>query len=408
MAKKKKKNIWWLAAAALIVFLMIASKMCKGDKTPVVETSKIERMTITETIPANGKIQPVTEVKISPDVSGEIVELHVKEGDAVKKGDLIIKIKQDIYLSAVDQAMASVNAARASYKQQQAQTLRAQQNYDRYAKLYELRTVSKAEYEAACAEWDVAQQQLDGAKYNISSAEARLKEARENLVKTTIYSPMNGIISKLSVELGERVVGTSQMAGTEMFRVADFKQMEVLVDVNENDIIRLNPGDSAQITVDAYTDRTFYGVVTEVANSSKSSSTASLDQATTFEVKVRISPESYLDLLKDNSSPFRPGMSASVQIQTSRAENVLALPLSAITSRSDLATGTTGKSFVFTYSAKDQTVHPVAVKTGLQDMTHIQITDGLSDTSVVVTGPFNAISKTLKDGTKVKLSPEKK
>ena len=405
MAKKKKKSIWWIAAAALIVILMIASKTCKQDKTPVVDTSKVERMTITETIPANGKIQPVTEVKISPDVSGEIVELHVKEGDRVKKGDLIIKIKQDIYLSAVDQAMASVNAARASYKQQQAQTLRAKQNYDRYAKLYELRTVSKAEYEAASAEWDVAQQQLDGAKYNISSAEARLKEARENLVKTTIYSPMDGIISKLSVELGERVVGTSQMAGTEMFRVADFSQMEVLVDVNENDIIRLNAGDSAKITVDAYTDRTFYGVVTEVANSSKSSTTASLDQATTFEVKVRISPESYIDLLSENSSPFRPGMSASVQIQTSRAENVLALPVSAITSRSDL--GESGKAFVFTYSAKDQTVHPVAIKTGLQDMTHVQITDGLSDTSVIVTGPFAAISKTLKDGMKVKTSQAK-
>ena len=405
MAKKKKKSIWWIAAAVLIVILMIASKTCKKDKTPVVETSKVERMTITETIPANGKIQPVTEVKISPDVSGEIVELHVMEGDRVKKGDLIIKIKQDIYLSAVDQAMASVNAARASYKQQQAQTLRAKQNYDRYAKLYELRTVSKAEYESASAEWDVAQQQLDGAKYNISSAEARLKEARENLVKTTIYSPMDGIISKLSVELGERVVGTSQMAGTEMFRVADFSQMEVLVDVNENDIIRLNPGDSSKITVDAYTDRIFYGVVTEVAISSKSSTTTALDQATTFEVKVRISPESYIDLLSENAAPFRPGMSASVQIQTSRAENTLALPVSAITSRSDL--GESGKAFVFTYSAKDQTVHPVAIKTGLQDMTHVQITDGLSDSSVVVTGPFNAISKTLRDGMKVKTSQEK-
>ena len=219
---------------------------------------------------------------------------------------------------------------------------------------------------------------------------------------------MDGIISKLSVELGERVVGTSQMAGTEMFRVADFSQMEVLVDVNENDIIRLNPGDSAQRTVDAYTDRTFNGVVTEVvtevANSSKTSATSSIDQATTFEVKVRITPESYLDLMAENASPFRPGMSASVQIQTSKAENVPALPISAITSRSDIAAGTTGKAFVFTYSAKDQTVHPVAVKTGLQDMTHVQITDGISDTSVVVTGPFSAISKTLRDGMKVKVS----
>ena len=386
----------------LIVVLMVASKTCKKNQFPAVDTQKPVRTTIVENIPANGKIQPVTEVKISPDVSGEIVELHVKEGDAVKKGDLIIKIKQDIYLSAVDQAMASLNAVRASYKQQQAQTLRAKQNYERYSKLYELKTVSRAEYENACAEWDVAQQQLDGARFNISSAEARLKEARENLLKTTIYSPMDGIISKLSVELGERVVGTTQMAGTEMFRVANFDQMEVLVDVNENDIIRLNTGDSAKITVDAYMDRDFYGVVTEVANSSKSSATASLDQATSFEVKVRISPESYSDL----TAPFRPGMSASVQIQTSKAENVLTLPVAAITSRSDLSQEG-GKSFVFTYNPKDQTVTAVPVKTGIQDMTNIEIKEGVSDSTIVVCGPFTAISRTLHNGSKVKANPAK-
>lgn len=386
----------------LIVVLMVASKTCKKNQFPAVDTQKPVRTTIVENIPANGKIQPVTEVKISPDVSGEIVELHVKEGDAVKKGDLIIKIRQDIYLSAVDQAMASLNAVRASYKQQQAQTLRAKQNYERYSKLYELKTVSKAEYENACAEWDVAQQQLDGARFNISSAEARLKEARENLLKTTIYSPMDGIISKLSVELGERVVGTTQMAGTEMFRVANFDQMEVLVDVNENDIIRLNTGDSAKITVDAYMDRDFYGVVTEVANSSKSSATASLDQATSFEVKVRISPESYSDL----TAPFRPGMSASVQIQTSKAEDVLTLPVAAITSRSDLSQEG-GKSFVFTYNPKDQTVTAVPVKTGIQDMTNIEIKEGVSDSTIVVCGPFTAISRTLHNGSKVKANPAK-
>jgi len=403
---KKKKNIWWALAAALIVVLMIASKTCKKSQLTIVETAKASRMTIVENIPANGKIQPVTEVKISPDVSGEIVELHIKEGDAVKKGDLIIKIRQDIYLSAVDQAMASLNAVRAQYKQQQAQTLRAKQNYERYAKLYELKTVSKAEFENASAEWDVAQQQLDGARFNISSAEARLKEARENLLKTTIYSPMDGIISKLSVELGERVVGTTQMAGTEMFRVANFDEMEVLVDVNENDIIRLNPGDSAKITVDAYMDRDFWGVVTEVANSSKSSATASLDQATTFEVKVRIAPESYSDLMAEGVSPFRPGMSASVQIQTTKVENVLALPVSAITSRSDLSQEG-GKAFVFTYDPSTQTVSATPVKTGIQDMANIEIKEGLSDSTIVVTGPFSAVSKTLQNGAKVKTSTGK-
>lgn len=394
---KKKKNIWWIAAAILIIVLMAASKTCNKSKLPEVETAKPTRMTIVENIPANGKIQPVTEVKISPDVSGEIVELNVKEGDAVKKGDLVIKIKQDIYLSAVEQAMASLNAVRASYKQQQAQTLRAKQNYERYAKLYELKTVSRAEYENASAEWDVAQQQLDGARFNISSAEARLKEARENLLKTTIYSPMDGIISKLSVELGERVVGTSQMAGTEMFRVANFDKMEVLVDVNENDIIRLGAGDSAKISVDAYTDRDFYGVVTDVANSSKSSVSTSLDQATTFEVKVRIAPESYSDL----TSPFRPGMSASVQIQTTKVENVLGLPISAITGRSDLSPEG-GKTMVFVYDRTKQTVTAVPVKTGIQDMDNIEIKEGITDSTTVVTGPFSAISKTLMNGSKVR------
>ncbi len=394
---KKKKNIWWIAAAILIIVLMAASKTCNKSKLPEVETAKPTRMTIVENIPANGKIQPVTEVKISPDVSGEIVELNVKEGDAIKKGDLVIKIKQDIYLSAVEQAMASLNAVRASYKQQQAQTLRAKQNYERYAKLYELKTVSRAEYENASAEWDVAQQQLDGARFNISSAEARLKEARENLLKTTIYSPMDGIISKLSVELGERVVGTSQMAGTEMFRVANFDKMEVLVDVNENDIIRLGAGDSAKISVDAYTDRDFYGVVTDVANSSKSSVSTSLDQATTFEVKVRIAPESYSDL----TSPFRPGMSASVQIQTTKVENVLGLPISAITGRSDLSPEG-GKTMVFVYDQTKQTVTAVPVKTGIQDMDNIEIKEGITDSTTVVIGPFSAISKTLMNGSKVR------
>ncbi|MBR3303466.1 MAG: efflux RND transporter periplasmic adaptor subunit [Bacteroidales bacterium] len=408
--KKRKKSYLWIGIAAAIVLLMIGSKTCNKDKGVIeIEVSKPVRKTISETIPANGKIQPVTEVKISPDVSGEIVELNVKEGDRVKKGDLIIKIKQDIYLSAVEQALASLNSTRAAYMQQQAHTLRIKQTYERNKQLYELKTISKAEYEAACADWDVAQQQLSGAKYNISSAEARLKEARENLQKTTIYSPMDGIVSKLSVELGERVVGTSQMAGTEMLRVANFHQMEVLVDVNENDIIRLNIGDSAKISVDAYLDRKFSGVVTEVANSSKGSTT-SLDQATTFEVKVRINPESYQDLVSENSNPFRPGMSASVQIKTSVAENVLSLPISAITTRSDLQSKEgdgSVKQFVFIYDTESKNVTPVEVKTGLQDISDIEIKEGVTENSNVVIGPFTAISKSLKkEGSKVKLKKE--
>lgn len=402
---KKKRILWIAGAVALAVVLALANK-CKNNVSVTVNVSKVERSTIVETIPANGKIQPVTEVKISPDVSGEIIELNVKEGDLVSKGDLIIKIKQDTYLSAVDQASANLNATKASYRQQEAQCKKSEQNYLRNQKLYEMRTISLAEYETACAEWEVAKQQLSAAKFNVSSAQAHLKEANENLSKTTIYAPMDGIISKLSVEKGERVVGTSQMAGTEMLRIADFSQMEVLVDVNENDIIRLTKGDSAKITVDAYQERKFDGIVTEVANSSKNGAdgTGASTAAISFEVKVRLLPASYADLVKDGTNPFRPGMSASVMIQTSKVENVPVVPLAAVTTRRDLNTGsgTDTKQYVFVYDEKSQTVSACEISTGIQDMSNIQVASGVSDSTLIVTSPFTAISKTLHNGSKVK------
>ncbi|MGM9773963.1 MAG: efflux RND transporter periplasmic adaptor subunit [Candidatus Egerieousia sp.] len=404
--KKKVKRFVWIGAAILLVIVLSLVKKSRSNASVSVEVNKVGRTTIVETIPANGKIQPVTEVKISPDVSGEIIELNVKEGDIVKKGDLIIKIKQDIYISAVEQATANLNSTRAAYNQQEAQCKKTEQNYLRNKKLYEMRTISLSEYETACADWEVAKQQLSAAKFNISSARAHLKEANENLLKTTIYAPMDGIVSKLSVEKGERVVGTSQMAGTEMLRIADFSQMEVLVDVNENDIIRLGNGDSAKITVDAYQERKFDGVVTEVANSSKSATATSADAATSFEVKVRVLNSSYEDLTKENATPFRPGMSASVTIQTTRIENVLTVPLSSITTRKDLNSSQSSetKQFVFVYNKQEQTVEPVEIRTGIQDMSNIQVISGLSDSTMIVTAPFSAISKTLKSGSKVKTS----
>ncbi len=400
--KGNKKKYLIFAAVGLIVILFLA-KLCKKDETTVVDVESPVRKTIVETIPANGKIQPVTEVKISPDVSGEIIELNVKEGDVVKKGDLVLKIKQDIYQSALEQSQAGLNSVRAAYRQQEAQTLKVKQSYERNKQLYELKTISKSEWETSEAEWSVAQQQLQAARYNISSAEAQVKEARENLSKTTVYAPMDGVVSKLSVEIGERVVGTTQMAGTEMFRVANFDAMEVLVNVNENDIIRLSVGDSADITVDAYTDRKFKGYVTEVANSSSSTTTT---EATTFEVKIRIAKESYIDLLENNAIPFRPGMSASVQIQTAVAQNVVTVPLAAITTRSDvLPQGET--QGVFRYNKSTQTVECVGIKTGIQDISHIEIISGVSDTTDIVVSPFNAISKTLRNGMKVKIRTQK-
>lgn len=397
-AKKNKKRRYLIIAAVGLIVILALAKTCKKDNAIYVETQNPQRKTIVESIPANGKIQPVTEVKISPDVSGEIIELNIKEGDVVKKGDLVIKIKQDIYQSALEQAQAGLNSIRANYKQQEAQTLKTKQNYERNKQLYELKTISKSEWEAAEAEWAVAQQQLQAARFNISSAEAQVKEARENLSKTTIYAPMDGVVSVLSVELGERVVGTTQMAGTEMFRIANFDAMEVLVNVNENDIIRLNVGDSADITVDAYLDRKFKGYVTEVANSSSTSTTS---QATTFEVKIRIAKESYQDLLEQTQIPFRPGMSASVQIETSVAQNAITIPLASITTRKEVL-GENATQGVFIYDSETQTVKCSPIKTGIQDISDIEIIEGVNESDLIVISPFNAISKLLNNGTKVK------
>lgn len=407
MSKSNKKGIrkiWWIAGAVLVIAILICIKKCSGGEEISVDVNKPEVKTIVETIPANGKVKPVTEVKISPDVPGEIIELNVTEGAKVTKGDLIIKIKQDTYLSAVEQAAAVVNSSKASLYQSKAQLSKAQQNYLRNKKLYEMKTISKADYEAASSEWEVAKGQLKAAEYNIKSAEAQLKEAHENLVKTTIYAPMSGIVSKLEVEKGERVVGTSQMAGTEMLRIADFEQMEVVADVNENDITRLVKGDSAIVSIDAYPDRKFKGVVREVANSSENATATSGTQATNFEVKVNILPESYADLLVLNPVPFRPGMSASVEIQTTKRENVLTVPLQAVTTRKDLSSSAKDdvSQMVFVYNQKTKTVSVKEIKTGLQDMSSIEIISGVGKDDYVVTGPFNAINKTLTNGAAVK------
>ena len=313
LKQKTKRNRLVPVAAALLIVILIAIGRNKQPEGIAVTVASPATGTIVETIPANGKIQPVTEVKISPDVSGEIIKLNFQEGDAVTKGDLIIQIKQDVYISARDRAEASLNAIKAQYLQQEAQFRQTELTYNRNVSLYKKHTISLSDFEKSQAEYEIAKSQLKAAEFNVKSAEASLKEAQENLVKTNIYAPMSGTISKLSVEIGERVVGTTQMAGTEMLRIADLNRMEVLVDVNEIDIIRLAAGDTASIEIDAYPNRKFKGVVTQVANSSKNSGTAvTADQVTNFEVKVNILPESYKDLSTKGNIPLRPGMSASV------------------------------------------------------------------------------------------------
>lgn len=392
MKRKKNKGLKrLLAAVAVILVAAVVYAVLRQDKGETVTVARPSLGTIVERIPANGKIHPVTEVKISPDVSGEIIELNVEEGDRVSRGDLVIKIRQDVYISLRDRAAATLNATKAQYEQQKASFTRAEQNYLRDKQLYGRKAISLQEFQASTAEYEMARGQLDAAEYNIESAAASLDEAEENLIKTVIYSPIDGIVSSLSVEKGERVVGTSQMAGTEMLRIADFDMMEVLVDVNENDIIRISKGDTADIEVDAYPGRKFKGVVTQIANSAKNlGSTTSLTDVTNFEVKVRILPGSYSDLLASDPIPFRPGMSASVEIETERRNGVMTVPLQAVTP----------DGCVYVLDRTSSTVRKVAVTTGIQDIGNIEVISGLgsADTVEIVTGPYSTVSRILEDG----------
>lgn len=391
-----------------------------------VETAKVTRQTIIETIDASGKVQPEKEVKISADISGEIIELKVKEGDKVKQGDLLVRIKPDQYQSAVEKARAVVNNSKATlsnskatYTQAKASLEKAKITYDRNKKLYDLKAISEADFQNIEEDYKVAQAQLEGGKdavegaqYNLESTEAALKDAEDALNKTAVYSPIDGIISKLNVELGERVVGTAQMAGTEMMRVADLRNMEVQSEVNENDIVKLKLGDTADIDIDAYRGRVFKGIVTEISNSAESSG-LDVEKITNFVVKIGILKSSYENLLGADETiptPFRPGMSANVTIHTKTSVNVLAVPILAVTVRNDngdLDTSSYNKGSTVVFLYNNGTVKSQKVSIGIQDVTYIQITDGLKEGQEVVSGPYRIVSKQLKNGDKVEKSKHK-
>ncbi len=401
--KKKRRLIIW-SSILLIVVLLVAGKrsgLLWPEPLEQVTLGKPEVRTIVELISANGRVQPVTEVKISPDVSGEIVELNVEEGQQVKKGLLLLKIKPDTYQSMQERAEATLNSSKAQLEQTRSQLVLAEQTYERQKQLFEQKAISEADFQSAEAQYRSLQAQVRTSEFNIRSAEASLKEADENLYKTTIFAPSGGTVSKLNVELGERVVGTATMAGTEMLRIADLSQMEVRADVNENDIVRVELGDTAAIEVDAYLGRKFKGVVTRIANTATGSGTAS-DQVTNFEVRIYILPESYADLVKRDEtglemSPFRPGMSATVDIQTD-TRHTLSVPIQAVTTRP----GAANKEVVFAYRADSSRVWMLPVKTGIQDKQFIEVSgEGLDTTVQVVTAPFTAISKKLEDGQQV-------
>jgi HlyD family secretion protein len=336
-----KKTIYILLGSAIgLILLLVGLKkggvIGNNDDSKVVELSKVAQTTIVETVSATGKIQPEIEVKISSEVSGEVIALNVKEGQQVKKGDLLVRINPDLYESGVNRSVASMSTTKAGLSQADAQVKEAKANYDRNKKLFEKGIISKAEWDRIVSAYEVAAANKQSAYYQVQSASATVTEAKDNLGRTTIYAPADGTISLLNIELGERVLGTQQMAGTEILRIANLNNMEVEVDVNENDIVKINIGDSANIEVDAYLKREFKGIVTSISNSASTALTA--DQVTNFKVKVRILKESYQDLLEgkpENYSPFRPGMTATVDIITKRKENIVAVPISAVVIKDD-------------------------------------------------------------------------
>ena len=419
-----KKTIYILIGGAvlLIAVLLVLSKtgvIGNKDKAKSVETSLVKATTIVETVSATGKIQPEIEVKIASMVSGEIIALPIKEGQVVKKGDLLVKINPDLYTSGLNRSVANLAAAKSGLTQAEAQFKEAKANYDRNKTLFEKGIISKSDWDKTVASFEVAKATKQSAYFNVQSASATVNEARDNLGRTIIYAPADGTISVLNVELGERVLGTQQMAGTEILRVANLNNMEVEVDVNENDIVKIKVGDEAKVEVDAYLKKQFKGIVTSISNSASTALTA--DQVTNFKVKIRILKESYQDLLEGKPasySPFRPGMTATVDIVTKTKTNVLAVPISSVVVKSDTTAVKESKVDVAEPTEKepipkiDKKLECVFVKvgdkakiriikTGIQDDTNIEVISGLKKGDVVITGPYTTVSKELNSGDKV-------
>jgi len=450
------KKLKWIiiSLVALIVILVILKKggVIGKDEGTKVTTEKARKRTIIETVNASGKIFPEIEVKMSPDISGEIVELNVEEGDSVRKGQVLARIYGDIYATQRDQAAAIVNQqqaqvanASASLGALQAQLDQAKKTYDMQKQLYDEKVISKSEfntadaaYKTAMANLNAAKKGIIGSKAAVQSARAGLEKANKDISRATLVAPMSGVISLLNVKKGERVVGSSMMAGTEMMRIADMSKIEIRVDVGENDIPKVHLGDSATIEVDAFDNRKFKGVVTQIASSnngaatSNNSSNTSTD-VTNYKVYIRLDPGSYKDLIdpaKKKNFPFRPGMSASADIETRTHLNALSIPINSVTTREK--NDSTGNSKM-TSTDKDKnteinegknssgesdldevvfvlqpdgTVKKQIVKTGIQDINYIEITDGLKEGQEVITGPYEVVSKTLKDKDKVKVVPK--
>ena len=451
---------WILIILGILIAILIVGKLIagKGDEGVKVSTEKAAKRMIIETVNATGKVYPEVEVKISPDISGQITELNVQEGDSVKKGQVLARIYADIYATQRDQAAAAVNQQQAMTANSQSQldalkaTMdQAERTYNRQKQLLDDKVISKAEFEqaesaylSAKANYNAAIQSIKGNQASIQSAQANLARANKDLSRTTLTAPMNGVISSLSVKNGERVAGNSFALGTEMMRVADMSVMEARVDVGENDIVKVNIGDSADVEVDAYNNRKFKGIVTQIAASTVTSATGAAsstsNDVTNYEVRIRLDPSSYKDLI-DPKNPkkfvFRPGMNASADIKTKRHDDVLSVPINSVSARvkgsdksvedkkkedkknkpnddqgnqdnNNAAVNSDELEEVVFVLQKDGKVKKTIVKTGIQDINYIEILNGLNAGDEIVTGPYNAVSKTLKDGNKVKVVPKDK
>jgi len=436
--QKKSRTVWFVVLGLLVVALLAGGAIYKSKtskKVVVVTTEKAVVKTIIQLVSATGKIQPEVEVKISPEVAGEIVQLPLREGASVKKGDLLIKIKPDNYQAQVEQREADLAAARASSIQNKSQLTKAQEDFKRTEDVYSKKIVTDSDFTASKTSAEVAQANYESSLANIRRAEGQLKQARDQLEKTVIYSPIDGSISSLASELGERVVATGQFAGTEVMRVANLDSMEVRVNVNENDVVNVKVGDRARVAIDAYPGRKFAGLVKEIASSAKTTGAMSQEEVTNFLVKIRIS---------DRDVPLRPGMSANADIETKTVENVVAVPIQSVTVRSregnqtieqlakdreKKAKESQGDGAASAVNERQQregerndrnslqrvvflrtgdTVKQVVVETGIADTSHLEIKSGVKEGDEIVSGSFSVITRTLKDGSRVKLEAPKK
>ncbi len=421
--KKNKKKLYIFLAIGVvaIVLVLVVVLGAKKENIVTVQTEKVSSRTITQMVNASGKIQPETMVKINAEVSGEITLLPIKEGDKVKRGELLVRIKPDQYQAQVDRAEAGLQSARASMNLQKANLEKSESEYKRALELYDKKLLSDQEFVSAKTAFSVSKSQYESAQAGVQQAQASLRDARESLNKTSIYSPMNGTISQLISELGERVSGSGFTQGTQIMTVADLSMMEARVDVGENDIITISIGDTARITIDAYPDMKFTGTVYEIANTAKSKGLGTQDEVTNFEVKIRV-------MNKDIS--LRPGMSMTADIETETKTNILAVPIQSVTTRVPKAKedekkddenkkdekkeygGQGGlskneKPVECVFIVENGKAKMVPVKRGINDEGYVEITSGLSADAEIVSGSYKAINRDLEDESVVKVENTK-